>query len=119
MESEPPYGILDAERELIAAILHDNRAYKAVRHLLQPGHFLSPAHQRQFAQIAAAIERGRPVTLRQRDDHGRPFLGRPPIDPLDHALMIYGSFLGREAVMIPTGHSAVVRAIALDEVGSS
>jgi hypothetical protein len=119
MDCEPRYGILDAERELIAAILADNRAYKAVRHLLRAEHFLAPAHQRQFARIAASIERGEPVTVRMPDDRGRPMIGLPAIDPLDHALMIYGSFLGREAVMIPTGRSAVVRSVALDEIGSS
>ena len=119
MDCERRYGILDAERELIAAILADHRAYKAVSHLLQPAHFLSPAHQRQFAQITAAIERGEPVPLRIPPDRGRPMIGLPPIDPLDHALMIYGSFLGREAVSVPDRHSPVARAIALDEIGSS
>ena len=117
MDCERRYGILDVERELIAAILADNRAYKAVSHLLQPAHFLSPAHQRQFAQIAAAIERGEPVALRLPPHQGRPMIALPPIDPLDHALMIYGSFLGREAVMVSGDHSPVVRAIALDEIG--
>jgi hypothetical protein len=53
------------------------------------------------------------------DERGRPMIGLPAIDPLDHALMIYGSFLGREAVVLPTGHSAVVRAVVLDEAGPS
>lgn len=119
MDCEQRYGILDVERELIAAILVDNRAYTAIRHLLEAGHFLSPAHRRQFAEIAAAIERGRPVTSRQPHYWGRPVIGLPAIDPLDHALMIYGSFLGREAVTVPAGHSGVVRAAALDEIGSS
>jgi hypothetical protein len=119
MDGERRYGILDAERELIAAILADNRAYKAVRHLLRAEHFLSTAHQRQFDRIATAIERGEPVTVRLADERGRPMIGLPAIDPLDHALMIYGSFLGREAVVLPTGHSAVVRAVVLDEAGPS
>jgi hypothetical protein len=116
MECERNYGIFDAERELIGAILADNRAYKAVRHLLAAEHFLDPAHRRQFAQIAQAIERGEPVTVRlptSRRDR------LPAIDPLDHALMIYGSFLGREAVMMPREHSVVARAGVLDEIGSS
>ena len=92
------YGILDAERELLAAILADNRGYKAVCHLLRPDHFLSPGHQRQFAAIAAAIERGRPVDPGLLAPEDRSLAGLPPIDPLDHALMIYGSFLGRTAV---------------------
>jgi hypothetical protein len=91
---EHPYGILDAERELIAAILADNRGYRAVSHLLQAEHFLSPVHQRQFAAIAAAIEQGR----RLDPDRRETLAGLPPIDPLDHALMIYGSYLGRMAV---------------------
>ncbi|MDB5362021.1 MAG: DnaB-like helicase terminal domain [Rhodospirillales bacterium] len=95
---ERDYGILDAERELIAAILADNRGYRAVCHLLQPGHFLSPGHQRQFAAIAAAIERGRPVDAGLLAPEDRSLAGLPPIDPLDHALMIYGSYLGRAAV---------------------
>jgi len=119
MDCERRYGILDAERELIAAILADNRAYKAVRHLLRAEHFLSSAHQRQFDRIATAIERGEPVTVRLADERGRPMIGLPAIDPLDHALMIYGSFLGREAVMMPAGHSVVVRAVVLDEAGPS
>jgi hypothetical protein len=92
------YGILDAERELIAAILADTRAYRAVCHLLRPGHFLAPGHQHQFAAIAAAIERDRPADPALQPRHERPPAGLPPIDPLDHALMIYGSYLGREAV---------------------
>jgi hypothetical protein len=113
------YGILDVERELIAAILADNRAYKAVSHLLLPAHFLAPAHQRQFALIAAAVERGEPVDLHLPYQGGRPLIAWPAIDPLDHALMIYGSFLGRAAVMVPTGRAPLPRAIALDEIGSS
>jgi len=119
MDCERRYGILDAERELIAAILADNRAYKAVRHLLRAEHFLSSAHQRHFERIATAIERGDPVTVRLADERGRPMIGLPTIDPLDHALMIYGSFLGREAVLMSTRHSAVVRTVALDEAGPS
>jgi hypothetical protein len=119
MDRERRYGILDAERELIAAILADNRAYKAVRHLLRAEHFLASAHQRQFDRIATAIERGEPVTVRLTEARGRPMIGLPAIDPLDHALMIYGSFLGREAVMMPAGHSAVVRAVVLDEAAPS
>ena len=95
---ERHYGILDAERELLAAILADNRGYKAVSHLLRPDHFLSPGHQRQFAAIAAAIERGRPVDPGLLAPEDRSLAGLPPIDPLDHALMIYGSYLGRTAV---------------------
>ncbi|GGF05290.1 hypothetical protein GCM10011611_08470 [Aliidongia dinghuensis] len=103
LDHERRYGILDAERELIAAILEDNRVYRAVCHLLVPDHFLSPDHQRQFAAIARAIERGRPVdrclAIEGRAfETGRPLIGFPPIDPLDHALMIYGSFLGRTAI---------------------
>jgi hypothetical protein len=119
MDCERRYGILDVERELIAAILAENRAYKAVRHLLRAEHFLEPAHQRQFARIATSIERDQSVTVRVPNDGGRPMIGLPTIDPLDHALMIYGSFLGREAVVIRVGHSAVVRTVALDEIGSS
>jgi hypothetical protein len=92
------FGILDAERELIAAILMDNRAYRAVSHLLQPDHFLAPQHQRQFAAIAAAIEAGRTADLRTIKGLDGSMLPLPKIDPLDHALMIYGSFLGREAI---------------------
>lgn len=92
------YGILDAERELLAALLADNRGYRAVCHLLQPGHFLSPGHQRQFAAIAAAIERGRPVDPDLLAPEDCSLAGLPPIDPLDHALMIYGSYLGRTAI---------------------
>lgn len=98
LDRERRYGILDAERELIAAILQDNRAYRAVSHLLVPDHFLSPDHRRQFAAIGRAIERGRPVERNLAVACGHPVLGLPPIDPLDHALMIYGSYLGREAV---------------------
>lgn len=98
LDHERRYGILDAERELIAAILEDNRVYRAVCHLLVPDHFLSPDHQRQFAAIARAIERGHPVDRSLAIEAGRPLIGFPPIDPLDHALMIYGSFLGRTAI---------------------
>jgi len=98
MVSKQTYGILDAERELLAAILADNRGYRAVCHLLRPAHFLSPAHQRQYAAIAAAIERGRPVDPGLLAPEDRSLAGLPPIDPLDHALMIYGSYLGRSAL---------------------
>jgi replicative DNA helicase len=92
------YGILAAERELIAAILADNRGYRAVCHLLRPAHFLSAGHQRQFAAIAAAIERGKPVDPSLLAAEDRAPDGLPPIDPLDYALMIYGSYLGRAAI---------------------
>ena len=112
LDYERRYGILDAERELIAAILADNRMYRAVCHLLLPAYFLSPAHQRQFAAIAAAIERGRPVDLRMLGTEGRPLAGMPAIDPFDHALMIYGSFLGREAIGVPDQAEASARAVS-------
>jgi replicative DNA helicase len=98
LDYERHYGILDAERELIAAILEDNRAYRAVSHLLLPDHFLSPEHRRQFAAIGRAIERGRPVDRSLLAAGSCPMVALPRIDPLDYALMIYGSHLGREAV---------------------
>ena len=89
---EHRYGILDAERELIAAILADNRCYRAVEHLLKPEHFLAPAHRHQFAAIGRAVRDGRPIGPDlPAEDAGRPLIGPPAIDPLDHALMIYGS----------------------------
>jgi len=99
LDRERRYGILDAERELIAAILEDKRAYRAVSHLLLPEHFLSPDHRRQFAAIGRAIDRGWPIDRSMVADCSHPVLGLPPIDPLDHALMIYGSHLGREAII--------------------
>jgi hypothetical protein len=119
MDCERHYGILDVERELIAAILADNRAYKAVSHLLRPEHFLAPAHQRLFAQIAEAVGRGAPAEFDLPQPGGHPLITWPAIDPLDHALMVYGSFLGRAAVMAPTGRSSLPRAIALDGIGSN
>src|SRR5690554_5546932 len=53
----PPHN-LEAEQALLAAILHNNRAYEKVSDFLQPAHFADPSHARIYAACGKLIERG-------------------------------------------------------------
>lgn len=60
-----PHNI-EAEQQLLGAILNDNSQFDRISSLLQDDHFFDPLHQHIFAIIAARIKQGvlvTPVTL--------------------------------------------------------
>ncbi len=66
MLREPPFN-LEAEQQILGAILIDNEAYQRVSSFLLAEHFFEPANQKLFATLAKTIGAGRratPVTLK-------------------------------------------------------
>jgi len=62
----PPHSF-EAEKALLGAILHNNKAHEAVSEFLQAAHFADPLHAQIYQAITKIIERGQiadPVTLK-------------------------------------------------------
>lgn len=60
---------LEAEQQLLGALLYNNDAAARVLDILRPEHFFQPLHGRIFESILTLIERGElanPVTLKMR-----------------------------------------------------
>lgn len=57
-------GSIEAEQQLLGAILINNAAYAAVmsKVSLSPDHFFEPLHRRIFASMADLVEQGRTIT---------------------------------------------------------
>ncbi|PQO24514.1 replicative DNA helicase [Rhodobacteraceae bacterium WD3A24] len=76
-----PHNI-EAEQQLLGAILTNNDVYDRVAAILKPGHFFEPVHRRIFETAAARIQKNAlasPVTLKAflEDDQGLKELGGP------------------------------------------
>lgn len=127
--TEPNFRVqphnLDAEQELLGAILINNDAAMKVSGFLQPTHFFHEAHRRIFESCLTLIERGEianPVTLKayfERDEviakaGGTPYLARLAaaattiINAEDYAKVIHDLALRRELIGI--GEDMVNRA---------
>src|SRR3546814_4696545 len=119
-----PHNI-DAEQELLGAILVNNDAAMKVSGFLQPPHFFHEAHRRIYEASLTLIERGEianPVTLKayfERDEvlakaGGTPYLARLAaaattiINAEDYAKVIHDLALRRELIGI--GEDMVNRA---------
>ena len=66
-----PHNV-EAEQQLLGAILTNNDVYDQVASVIDESHFYDPVHQRIFAAIAKMIDRGQianPVTLKSLFDN--------------------------------------------------
>ncbi|WP_111734622.1 replicative DNA helicase [Roseovarius amoyensis] len=119
-----PHSI-EAEQQLLGAILTNNDIYDRVSNLIGPQHFYEPVHARIFEVAATRIAKGNlssPVTLKTffEDDEGLKELGGPAylvrlagsaisaFAARDYAQMIYDMAIRRE--LIELGHEIADRA---------
>ncbi|MBL4556837.1 MAG: replicative DNA helicase [Rhodobacteraceae bacterium] len=111
-----PHNI-EAEQQLLGAILTDNDTYDRVSAIIQPGHFYDPVHARIFEVAAARIQKNAlasPVTLKAflEADEGLNELGGPAylvrlagaaissFAARDYAQMIYDLAIRRELMAL-------------------
>ncbi len=123
-----PHSI-EAEQQLLGAILTNNDVYDRVANLIGPQHFYEPVHARIYEVAAARIAKGNlatPVTLRAflEDDEGLRELGGPAylvrlagaaisaFAARDYAQMIYDMAIRRE--LIALGHDIAGKAARAD-----
>ncbi len=123
-----PHSI-EAEQQLLGAILTNNEIFDRVSSLVGPQHFYDPVHARIFETAAARIQRNAlasPVTLKAflEDDPGLQELGGPAylvrlagaaisaFAARDYAQMIYDFAIRRE--LISLGHDIAARAGQVD-----
>jgi replicative DNA helicase len=109
-----PHNI-EAEQQLLGAILTNNEVYDRISSLVKPEHFHDPVHQRIFERAAARIQKNAlatPVTLKPffEDDEGLKELGGPSYlvrlagaaisayAARDYAQMIYDLAVRRELI---------------------
>ena len=109
-----PHNI-EAEQQLLGAILTNNDIYDRIASLVKPEHFFDPVHQRIFERAAARIQKNAlasPVTLKPffEDDDGLKELGGPAYlarlagaaisayAARDYAQMIYDLAVRRELI---------------------
>jgi replicative DNA helicase len=123
-----PHSI-EAEQQLLGAILTNNDIYDRVASVIGPQHFYDPVHARIFETAAARITRNAlasPVTLRAflEDDEGLRELGGPAYlvnlagaaistyAARDYAQIIYDLAIRRE--LIALGHDIAARATRVE-----
>ncbi len=119
-----PHSI-EAEQQLLGALLTNNDVYDRVASIIQPHHFYDPVHQRIYETAVARIAKGNlasPVTLKAflDDDEGLKELGGPAylaklagaaisaFAVRDYAQMIHDMAIRRE--LIGLGHDIVGKA---------
>ncbi len=117
-----PHNI-EAEQQLLGAILTNNDVYDRIAALVKPEHFFDPVHQRIFERAAARIQKNAlasPVTLKPffDDDAGLKELGGPAYlvrlagaaisayAARDYAQMIYDLAVRRELIALGRDISA-------------
>ncbi len=117
-----PHNI-EAEQQLLGAILTNNDVYDRIASLVKPEHFFDPVHQRIFERAAARIQKNAlatPVTLKPffEDDEGLKELGGPAylvrlagaaisaFAARDYAQMIYDLAVRRELISLGRDISA-------------
>ena len=117
-----PHNI-EAEQQLLGAILTNNDVYDRVSSLVTPEHFFDPVHQRIYERAAARIHKNAlasPVTLKPffEDDDGLKELGGPAYlvrlagaaisayAARDYAQMIYDLAVRRELIALGRDISA-------------
>ncbi|MGA0542801.1 replicative DNA helicase [Neotabrizicola sp. VNH66] len=111
-----PHNI-EAEQQLLGAILVNNDIYDRIASLVKPPHFFDPVHQRIFEIASARIQKNAlasPVTLKafMEDDPGLKELGGPAylvrlagaaissFAARDYAQMIYDLAVRRELIQL-------------------
>jgi replicative DNA helicase len=117
-----PHNI-EAEQQLLGAILTNNEVYDRIASLVKPEHFFDPVHQRIYERAAARIQKNAlatPVTLKPffDDDAGLKELGGPAYlvrlagaaisayAARDYAQMIYDLAVRRELIALGRDISA-------------
>ncbi|WP_425038489.1 replicative DNA helicase [Primorskyibacter sp. S187A] len=127
-EATMPHSI-EAEQQLLGAILTNNDVYDRVTSLIGPSHFYDPVHARIFETAAARISKNAlasPVTLKSflEDDEGLKELGGPAylarlagaavsaFAVRDYAQMIYDLAVRRE--LISLGRDISTKAAKVD-----
>ena len=123
-----PHSI-EAEQQLLGAILTNNDIFDRVASLIGPKHFYDPVHARIFETAASRISKNMlasPVTLKtfMEDDEGLKELGGPPylarlagaaisaFAARDYAQMIYDLATRRELIQL--GRNIADKAAKLD-----
>ncbi len=123
-----PHNV-EAEQQLLGAILTSNDVYDRIASLVKPEHFFDPVHQRIFERAAARIQKNAlasPVTLKPffEDDEGLKELGGPAYlvrlagaaisayAARDYAKMIYDLAVRRE--LIGLGRDIAARAAKVE-----
>ena len=125
-----PHNI-EAEQQLLGAILTNNDIYDRIANLVKPEHFFDPVHQRIFEVAVAKIQKNAlasPVTLKGylEDDEGLKELGGPAylariagaaisaFAARDYAQMIYELAVRRELIGLGRDISARAQSIEVD-----
>ena len=125
-----PHNI-EAEQQLLGAILTNNDIYDRIAALVKPVHFFDPVHQRIFERAAARIQKNAlasPVTLKPffEDDAGLKELGGPAylvrlagaaisaFAARDYAQMIYDLAVRRELIGLGRDISAAAAKVDID-----
>ena len=125
-----PHNI-EAEQQLLGAILTNNEVYDRIASLVKPVHFFDPVHQRIFERAAARIQKNAlasPVTLKPffEDDAGLAELGGPAYlarlagaaisayAARDYAQMIYDLAVRRELIGLGRDISAKAAKVEVD-----
>lgn len=120
---------IEAEQQLLGAILTNNDVFDRVSMIIQPEHFFDPVHRRIYEVAATRIQKNAlasPVTLKAflEDDPGLAELGGPAylvrlagaaisaFAAKDYAQMIYDLAIRRE--LIELGQEIVSKAAQVD-----
>ena len=123
-----PHSV-EAEQQLLGAILTNNEVFDRIASIIGPQHFYDPVHARIFDIASARIAKNNlasPVTLKafMEDDEGLQELGGPPylvrlagaaissFAVRDYAQMIYDLAVPRD--LIPLGRDISSRAAKVD-----
>src|SRR6056297_2959456 len=123
-----PHSI-EAEQQLLGALLTNNEVYDRVASIIKPHHFYDPVHQRIYETAVARIGKGNlasPVTLKAflEDDEGLKELGGPAylaqlagaaisaFAVRDYAQMIYDMAIRRQ--LIGLGHDIAAKAARIE-----
>ena len=125
-----PHNI-EAEQQLLGAILTNNDVYDRIASLVKPEHFFDPVHQRIFQRAAARIQKNAlvsPVTLKIyfEEDEGLKELGGPAYlvrlagaaissyAARDYAQMIYDLAVRRELMSLGRDLTAKAAKVEID-----
>ena len=125
-----PHNI-EAEQQLLGAILTNNDVYDRIANLVKADHFFDPLHARIFERCAARIQKNAlasPVTLKPffDDDPGLKELGGPAYlvrlagaaisayAARDYAQMIYDLAVRRELISLGRDIAAMAQKIEVD-----
>jgi len=125
-----PHNI-EAEQQLLGAILTNNELYDRVAQIIRAEHFFDPVHQRIWEVAAARIQKNAlasPVTLKAflEDDEGLKALGGPAylarlagaaiaaFAARDYAQMLYDLAIRRELIGLGRDISARAAAVAVE-----